>query len=346
MPPLFRSVGTPMPGVKDVAALAGVSASTVSNFLNRPEVVLPDTRIRIERAVQQLGFVRNETARHLRAGSSRTIALMLLDAWIPFYGEVARGVEDAAATGGWTVLFSNSARDPERELRSLNIFEAQRVHGVLVVPQQDLRQRLRELQRRGITCVTVEQAADADDISSVAIDDVAGGRAAARHLIAGGRTDLMLIGNPNTVTHVRDRFAGCTEIANTTPGVRCRLTETDGLTMRAGSEAVRRLLTDRPDNMPDALFAANDLVALGALQELLAASVQVPTDVAVLGYDGLEFAAHAPVPLSTVAQPAYEMGRVATEILIAGMEGREQPGDSHRTFEPTVIARESTRPSR
>jgi LacI family transcriptional regulator len=340
------SIGTPIPGIRDVAALAGVSASTVSNYLNRPEVVLPDTATRIERAVQQLGFVRNETARNLRAGSSRTLALILLDAWIPFYGEVARGVEDAAAVGGWTVLFSNTARDPQRELRSLNIFEAQRVQGVLVVPQQDLRARLRELQRRGISCVTLEQPSVADDISSVAIDDVAGGRAAARHLIDGGRKDLMLIGNPNTVTHVRDRFAGCTETAGTTPGVRCRLTETDGLTMRDGSRAVQRLLHEHRENLPDALFAANDLVALGALHELLAAGIDVPGQVAILGYDGLEFATHAPIPLSTIAQPAYEMGRAATEILIACMERREQPGQSHRTFEPTVIARESTKPAR
>src|SRR4051794_40281235 len=169
----------PAPGVKDVAALAGVSPSTVSNYLNRPEVVHESTRTRIERAIRQLGFIRNENARQLRAGSSHTFALVLLDAWIPFFTEVARGVEDTGVASGWTVLFSNSARDPEREPRSLNVFAAERVRGILVVPKQDLRIRLREMQRQGITCVTVEPPDRADDISSVEVDHRAGGRAAA-----------------------------------------------------------------------------------------------------------------------------------------------------------------------
>jgi LacI family transcriptional regulator len=333
------------PGVKDVAALAGVSPSTVSNYLNRPDVVRPDTKARIDRAVRQLGFVRNESARQLRAGSSRTFALVLLDAWIPFYGELSRGVEDVAAAAGWTVLFSNSARDSDRELRNLEAFEGYRVQGILIVPQQDLRGRLRELQRRGIRCVTLERSTPADDISSVTIDDNAGGRAAARHLIAIGRQNLMLVGNPKRVSHVRDRFAGFSEEIRASSRLRCRLTETEGLTLSDGADAARRILDAAPSDRPDALFAANDLIALGALHELLAAGVDVPEQMAVLGYDGLELAAHARVPLSTVAQPAYAMGVAAAEILIAGMEGREQPGDSHRVLVPEVVVRRSTTPT-
>jgi LacI family transcriptional regulator len=333
---------SPAPGVKDVAALAGVSPSTVSNYLNRPDVVRPGTRARIDRAVRQLGFVRNESARQLRAGSSRTFALVLLDAWIPFYGELSRGVEDVAAAAGWTVLFSNSARDSDRELRNLEVFEGYRVQGILIVPQQDLRDRLRELQRRGIRCVTLERSPPADDISSVAIDDNAGGRAAARHLRAIGRQNLMLVGNPKRVSHVRDRFAGFSEEIRAGSRLRCRLTETEGLTLGDGADAARRILDATPSDRPDALFAANDLIALGALHELLAAGVDVPRHMAVLGYDGLELGAHARVPLSTVAQPAYAMGVAAAEILIAGMEGREQPGGSQRVLVPEVVVRRST----
>lgn len=345
MSPPIHSSRVPRPGVKDVAAVAGVSASTVSNFLNRPDVVIPQTRARIERAIRQLGFVRNETARHLRAGTSRTIALVLLDAWIPFYSELSRGVEDAAAADGWTVLFSNSARNPERELRNLDIFESQRVAGLLVVPQQDLRSRLRDLQRHGISCVTIEQPSTADDISSVSIDDIAGGRAAGRHLIDCGYSDVLLIGNPAQVSHVRARFAGCEEVIKEQTGRRCRLIPTEGLTLRDGAEAVTTLLESEM-RLPEAIFAANDLVALGVLHALLAAGIGVPDQIAVLGYDGLELAAHASVPLSTIAQPAYEMGKVATQTLIACMNGTEQPGQRHQVFQPTVIRRESTRVAR
>ncbi|WP_029136788.1 LacI family DNA-binding transcriptional regulator [Nakamurella lactea] len=331
----------PSAGLKDVAALAGVSASTVSNYLNRPEVVNEHTRSKIDRAVQQLGFVRNESARQLRAGSSRTFAVVLLDAWIPFYGELARGVEDIGSAGGWTVLFSNSARDPERELRNLDTFAAQRVGGILVVPAQDLRDRLRNLQRQGISCVTVEQPANADDISSVEIDDLAGGRAAAEHLLGCRRRDVVLVGNPERVSHVKDRFDGFSRTADAA-GARRRLLETWGLTMRDGADAARSIIEMTAADRPDAVFAANDLIAVGLLHELRAAGIDVPGDIAVIGYDGSEFAANATVPLSTVAQPAYEMGVAAAEILLACMAGREEPGQSHRSFRPVVTAREST----
>jgi len=332
----------PTPGIKDVAALAGVSASTVSNYLNRPDVVQEITRYRIDRAVHELGFVRNEIARQLRAGSGRTFAVVLLDAWIPFFGELAGGIEDTGVADGWTVLFSNSGRDLDRELHNLNVFAAQRVRGILVVPQGDLTGSLRHLQRHGIVCVTIEQPAAAEDISSVEIDDIAGGRAAADHLLGLGRRDIAFVGNPSTVSHVRDRLTGFAGRLDIEPAARSQLFETVGLTLSDGADAARRILALSPSRRPDAVFAANDLIALGLLHELLVAGVDVPGDIAVLGYDGLELAAHASVPLSTVVQPAYQVGVAAAEILIAGMEGREAPGATHRVFQPSVVHREST----
>ncbi len=336
----MRKTG-PTPGVKDVAALAGVSASTVSNYLNRPEVVSERTRLRIDRAVRQLGFIRNESARQLRGGTSRTFAVVLLDAWLPFFGELAQGIEDTGAAGGWTVLFSNSAHDPVRELRYLEVFAAMRVGGIVVMPQQDLRSALRNLQRQGIACVTVEQPASAADIWSVEIDDSAGGRTAAEHLLSLGRRQFLLAGNPSRATDVRDRFAA---FANTVAaaGATWRLTDVDGLTMYDGAAVGRQIIDSPPDDRPDAVFAATDLIALGVLHELLAAGIDVPGSIAVLGYDGLEFAAHAAVPLSTVTQPAYEMGVAAAQMLISGMEGQEMPGNAHQVFQPVVVPREST----
>jgi LacI family transcriptional regulator len=331
----------PTPGVKDVAALAGVSASTVSNYLNRPEVVNEHTRLRIDRAVRQLGFIRNEGARQLRGGTSRTFAVVLHDAWLPFFGELAQGIEDTGAAGGWTVLFSNSARDPIRELRYLEVFAAMRVGGIVVMPQQDLRNALRNLQRQGIACVTVEHSAGAADIWSVEIDDSAGGRTAAEHLLSVGRRHFLLAGNPTRAIDVHDRFAAFTDTVTAAGATWC-LTDVDGLTMQDGAAVGRRIIDTAPDDRPDAVFAATDLVALGVLHELLAAGIDVPRSIAVLGYDGLGFAAHAPVPLSTVTQPAYEMGVTAAQMLISGMEGQALPGDAHRVFQPVVVPREST----
>jgi LacI family transcriptional regulator len=266
---------------------------------------------------------------------------VLLDAWLPFFGDLARGIEDTGVAAGWTVLFSNSARDPDRELRYLEVFAAMRVGGVIVLPQQDLRNSLRNLQRQGITCVTVEQPARAADIWSVEIDDVAGGRVAAEHLLSVGRRHLLLVGNPSKAPHVRDRFAA---FANTVEaaGRIWRCTDIDGRTMRDGAAVARQIAATAPGDRPDAVFAATDVIALGVLQELLAAGIDVPGSIAVLGYGGLELAAHAAVPLSTVAQPAYDMGAAAAQMLICGMGGRDVPSDTHRVFRPVLIAREST----
>jgi len=327
--------------VKDVAALAGVSASTVSNYLNRPEVVNERTRLRIDRAVRQLGFIRNESARQLRGGTSRTFGVVLRDAWLPVFGQLARGIEDTASPGGWTVLFSDSAGDPECELRYLDAFAAMRVRGILVVPQQDLRSALRNMQRQGIVCVTVEQPAGAADIHSVEIDNRAGGRTAAEHLLSMGRRHFLLAGDPTGAPDVRDRFDAFTATVAAAGATWC-LTSVGGLTVRDGAAVGRQISETDPDNRPDAVFAATDLIAVGVLHELLAADIAVPGSIAVLGYDDLDIAAHVAVPLSTIGQPAYEMGVVATKMLISGMEGQHLPGDAHRVFEPIVIAREST----
>src|SRR6478609_8728404 len=257
----WKGAGMPRPrqtpGGKDVAALAGVSASTVSNYLNRPEVVNERTRSRIDRAVRQLGFIRNESARQLRGGTSRTFAVVLRDAWLPVFGELARGIEDTASPGGWTTLFSNSARDPDRELHYLDVFAAMRVRGILVVPQQDLRGALRNMQRQGIACVTVEQPASAADIHSVEIDNRAGGRAAAEHLLSLGRRHFLLAGNPALASDVRERFAAFASVVAAAGATSC-MTNVDGLTVDDGAAVGRQIIDLAPDNRPDAVFAATD----------------------------------------------------------------------------------------
>ena len=119
---------------QDVARAAGVSAGTVSNVLDHPERVREDKRRRVEAAVRDLGYVRNESARHLRSGSSRTLGLLLLDAWNPFFTDLAHGVEDWTADRSWALLISNSAREPERESLYLDLFAERRVQGVIAVP--------------------------------------------------------------------------------------------------------------------------------------------------------------------------------------------------------------------
>jgi len=324
----------------DVAALAGVSPSAISNFFHRPHLVSADAATRIRSAIEELGYVPNESARRLRSGNSKTMALMLLDAWIPFYADLSRGVEDVADANGWAVLFSNTGRDDYREKRNLRLFEAQGVGGVLVVPQGDIGAELSELRRRGVACVTIERSMRDQDIPSVGVDDRTGGRIGAQHLLERGRRRIAFLGDPATVVHVEERWRGVLDAVGSDNEASARLIPIPTLTMDGGLRATQELLDSPHADWPDAIFGANDLVALGALQACLGAGVRVPEDLAIMGYDDIGFAAQAAVPLTTVRQPAYELGRVAAEILLADA-GAGPDVARHVTFTPELIVRAS-----
>ena len=328
--------------IKDVARESGVSAGTVSNVLNHPERVAQPTRLRVEEAVRRLGFVRNESARHLRAGNSHTLGLLLLDAWNPFFTEVARGVEDWTFARGWALLISNSARQVKRESMYLDLFVQRRVDGVIVVPNGDLTQRLLDIRRRGITTVMIDQLDSGEGSMSVSLDDVHGGELAVAHLLELGHRHVAFVGNPDTVTQVRDRLLGATKaIAAASQPVRLNMLEPADLTMDAGREIGERLVRLTGPERPTAVFASSDMLAIGILQVLLRQGVRVPNDIAIVGYDDIEIARQVVVPLTSIRQPAYEMGRTAAELLTGHLSGTP-PEERHVIFEPKLVVREST----
>src|SRR5256714_11679077 len=180
-----RAVGDAV-SVKDVAALAGVSVGTVSNVLNRPDRVSPEIRDRVSAAIASLGFVRNESARHLRAGSSRTVGLVVLDVANPFFTDVARGVEDTASAAGLAVILCNTDEKRAKEDAYLEVLEQQRVRGILITPADVISSRLVELRRRGTPVVLLDRKATGRDQCSVSVDDRKGGDIAVTHLLESG----------------------------------------------------------------------------------------------------------------------------------------------------------------
>ncbi|BDZ54513.1 hypothetical protein GCM10025870_15860 [Agromyces marinus] len=180
--------------VRDVAAAASVSVGTVSNVLNRPDRVAPDTVARVLAAIDELGFVRNDAARQLRAGRSRSIGLVVLDVRNPFFTEVASGAEERAAADGMSILLASSNDDAERERAYLDLFEEQRVLGVLISPRGEDQPRLALARSRGMPVVLVDRESEDHTISSVAVDDVVGGAMAVRHLLERGRRRIAFIG--------------------------------------------------------------------------------------------------------------------------------------------------------
>ncbi|WP_426977593.1 LacI family DNA-binding transcriptional regulator [Pseudarthrobacter sp. O4] len=329
--------------VKDVAALAGVSVGTVSNVLNRPEKVSADVMVRVQSAIDKLGFVRNDAARQLRAGMSHSIGLVVLDAANPFFTDLARGAEDRAAQEHFTVLVGNSNEDVERESAYLDLFEQQRVRGVLLSPVGNVIPRLEQMRRRGIPTVLVDRQTDNLSFSSVAVDDLAGGEMAVAHLLSLGRRRIAFVGGPVSIRQVTDRLSGALKAMEMVSDATMEVVETESLTVlsgRAAGEAIRhRPAADRPD----AIFAANDLLAVGVLQGLmLMGGVRVPEEIALIGYDDIEFAAAAVVPLSSIRQPSALIGSTALELLLR--EAVAEPGfePSQVVFPPELVVRAST----
>ncbi len=321
--------------IRDVAARAGVSVGTVSNVLNRPEKVARDTVERVHAAIAALGFVRNDAARQLRVGRSRSIGLVVLDVGNPFFTDLARGAEERAAREGFTVLLGNSDENAERERAYLDSFEEQRVHGVLISPLGEVGDRLERLKEHGIPTVLVDRGAEA--FSSVSVDDVAGGYSAVRHLIEIGRRRIAFVAGPLTIGQVSDRLEGARRAA-AEGGATLEVIERDSLTVLQGRAAGEQL-RDRPkDERPDAVFAANDLLAVGVLQAFsLMGSVRVPEDIALVGYDDIDFASATVVPLTSIRQPSRLIGSRAVELLVEAPETPE-----HVVYQPELVVREST----
>ena len=328
-------------GIKDVARLADVSPGTVSNVLNHPERVSPARRAAVEQAIAQLGYIRHEAARHLRAGYSRTVGLLLLDAWNPGFIEVARGVEDTTSSRGWTVLLSNSARSSEREQTYLRLFDEGRLAGLIVVPHDLLAEDLHRIRSGGAPVVVVDRGESGADSMSVAVDDVTGGQLAAEHLIALGHRHLAFVGDEAAAAPVHDRLTGVRKaIAEANVDVRLDVLPAD-LTVDAGRAMGEALAAMPPDRRPTAVTAAIDLLAFGVLQALLQRGIRVPEDVSLVGYDDIPFARQLSVPLTTVRRPHYAMGTTAAQMLTSVLSG-DAPAQRHVVFHPELMVRDST----
>ncbi|MEY9962202.1 LacI family transcriptional regulator [Streptacidiphilus sp. MAP12-16] len=330
-------------GIKDVAQQAGVSVGTVSNVINRPELVSEDTRIRVQAAIARLGYVRSESARQLRAGQSRIVALLVLDMGNPFFVDVALGAERTARAAGLGVMLCNSAQSPAEEADYLSLFAEQRVRGVLVTPADSSGRNLEAFRRHNIPFVLVDRQDTSAQGCSVSVDDVAGGALALRHLTASGHRSIAYVSGPPHLAQIRDRRTGALAAlaeAGLPPESLVEL-PTERPDVAAGRDAGARLLGLA--SRPTAVFCANDLLALGLLQAMYSAGISVPGDLAIVGYDDIEFAAAAAVPLTSVRQPAATMGTLAAQLLL---EETGENADQHQhrqvVLQPELVVRSSS----
>ena len=325
--------------LRDVAKAAKVSVGTVSNVLNRSEVVAPKTLARVQATIKELGFVPNGFARNLRSGQSRTLGLIVPDVSNPFFTEVARGVEDAASKRDYAVFLCNSDMSATKEERYVNVLIQQQVRGVLITPADMKSDRLDVMRDRGIAVALLDREIKGRKQCSVSVDDVHGGQIAIEYLAGLGHKNIAWVCGPESIPQVADRGAGVAKAAKVA-GSKIETIRVSLMNATNGEEAARKIL--ELDALPTAIFCANDLLALGVMRALLASKVRIPEQVSVLGYDNIEFAPSAAVPLSSIAQPSYQMGVTAADLLLNECED----GDSHEhqqiRFQPQLVERAST----
>ena len=332
--------------MKDVAALAGVSLGTVSNVLNSPDIVAEPTRRKVELAIAKLGWIPNEPARQLRAGRSRSIGMIVMDIANPFYTDLVIGAENCVYDRGYSVQVGNSAQEADRESAQLLVLMQQRVRGVLLAPIWDIDDRVRQLRLRGIPVVLLDRAGNQSDFCSVSTDDVEGGRLAVQHLLDQGHTRIAVIGGPGNLQQVADRRLGA-ELARSRHNgtVEILIKSSTHLDVDSGVRAAEEIVVMPSSERPSAVFATNDLLAIGLLQGFVTAGLRVPDDMAIVGYDDIAFAAAAAVPLSSVRQPRLAIGYRAAELLFEEIEAADREvAHEHQQirFTPELVVRRSS----
>jgi LacI family transcriptional regulator len=330
--------------IKQVAADAGVSVGTVSNVLNRPDTVAKATRDRVHASIEHLGFVRNESARQLRAGRSRTIGLVVLDVANPFFTDLARGVEDAASKAGLAVILCSTDDRTVKENQYLDFLEEHRVQGVLITPAAGAGTHLARLRRRGTPVVLVDSWSSSRGQCSVAVDDVLGGDLAISHLLEAGHERIAFTDGPRAGRQVADRYEGALRAPRRAglPRTALQVMPAEALNVAAGQRAGAKIAAMPRPARPSALFCVNDLIALGVLQEMTRNHIRVPEEISIVGYDDIEFATAAAVPLTSIRQPRHQLGQTAAQLLLDEAADTETHRHRQVIFEPVLIAREST----
>ena len=326
--------------IRDVAARAGVSVATVSRVVNRsPHRVRPATQRRVLAAVRAMGYHANIIAQGLKKRSTRSVALIVPDISNPFFPAIARGIEDVARSRGYAVLLCNTYEDLDRERAYLALLAKRMVDGVIFATVGSNTAHLRALRREHRPVVLVARDVEGVRIDTVLVDNFRGEFEATTHLINLGHRRIAHITGPHSLHVAAERRRGYLQAL-----AAARVPKADAVIVGGdfaadgGRRAVQRLL-ERGVRFT-AVAAANDLMAIGAMEALRTAGRRVPEDVAVVGFDDITFASLVSPALTTVAQPKYRMGQLAMERLLQLMDGTDR-SPRQTILAPQLVIRDS-----
>jgi LacI family transcriptional regulator len=314
---------------------------TVSHYLNHPSRVSADKAGRIQEAIDKLGFVRNNAGRQLRLGRSSTMAYIVPDVSNPFFATIAEGVERRAAESGLSVFLANSGGDRAREDSYLDLFEEHGVLGMLVASPGPIEDRLAAIRTRGTPSVLVGQRASSTAQPSVSIDDVSGGYLATRHLIDIGCQRIAFVGGPLGIRQIADRLQGASNAVRESGTATLEIIDIEPRVISVGHRVAADLAGRPAARRPDGIFTVNDLLGIGLVQTLMTSGVRVPEDVAVVGYDDIEYAENSLVPLASIRPPHEDFGIAAVDLLLVLLEETPPATELQRVFTPELVVRRS-----
>lgn len=330
-----------MPTIHEVAKYAGVSAITVSRVINNSGYFSQEVRERVEKAIAELGYVPNTLARSLRSRRTQTVALMVTDITNPFFTTLARGVEDTANQAGYTVIFCNTDESQEKEEKYLKVLLQKQVDGLLLVPTQSSGKAIQQIQTHGTPVVVLDRRIPDVAVDTVRCDSVDGAYQLARYLISLGHRQIAILSGAPGISTADDRVTGYRKaLAEANIDIDEQYIFRGAVTPESGYRMTRQAVS--LSLRPTALIASNNFITIGAMKALQEIGLEVPDDVALVGFDDLP-PAMVTFPFFTVtSQPAYEMGTTAMELLLKRLEGKESDPYQEVILPTQLIIRHSS----
>lgn len=322
-----------MASIRDVAKLAGVSPATVSRVMNGTANVEDEKKKRVEAAIFETGFKPNEIARSLFKKSSKLIGMIVPNIENPFFNELAKAVEEESYKKGYRVTLCSSNNDLEKEKKNLNLLSSMNADGIILMTNQEKIEH--EVKKCKIPVIMIDRQIEGTGAASISADHYKGGRIAVEHLLECGCKKIIQLNGPLVFSSARQRRQGyldvCRERAIEPLMMDCLYDYEDGLMK------TEELIQKYPD--ADGIIAANDMVAVSAYKVLTNRGCRVPEDIQLIGFDNISLSWMMTPEFTTIAQPIYQMGCTAVELLLNSVEGNEI---EHPVFDVTLIKRSTT----
>ncbi len=327
--------------IRDVAAAAGFSVNTVSRALNDKPDVSPATKSRVLEVAHRLGYRPNKLARGLRSNKTQTIGVIVTDIANPFFAAVVKGIEHSVRDQGWSIILGNTEEDPDRELELVRLMLAEQIDGLLITPSQQTEKTLSLLKESHLPFVLLGRHFAAGTADYVVTDDVRGGFLATEYLIKLGHQRIAMINGPLHISSALERLHGY-QTALQHYGIKYDEMRviSNALTVNDGYRAAQLLCAQAPE--VSAVFAYSDFVAFGVMKGIWDAGRSIPNDLAVVGYDDIEFSPYLEVPLTTVRIPKQQLGKQAAQILLEKIQNGDGSARHEVKLDVELVIRRST----